>query len=215
MDKLEHYGIRGPPLELLSSYLTNRKQYVCLQDTRSSLIEIHQGVPQGSILGPLLFLIYINDIHTCLTAGDIYLYADDSTIFFSGTNIDLIASNTNHDLMCLNNWLLANKLSLNASKTTYCIFSVPQKQLASYPDIHINGTLITCTDKVKYLGVTLDKHLSWKDHIKPISSKINVLSYLFSKVRYIVPLRILYLLYYALAYPHLIYCIEVWGHLSK
>src|SRR5215813_5624606 len=92
LDKLEHYGVRGPPLALLASYLTNRKQFVCLQDTRSSLLDIHQGVPQGSILGPLLFLIYINDIHSCLSTGDIYLYVDDSTIFFSGKNLNSIAT---------------------------------------------------------------------------------------------------------------------------
>jgi len=105
IDKLEHYGIRGPPLALISSYLSCRKQYVCIHDSKSILKEIYQGVPQGSILGPLLFLIYINDMPTCLSTGEIYLYADDATIFTSGINISRIATNINMDLMSLNDWL--------------------------------------------------------------------------------------------------------------
>ena len=212
LDKLQNYGIRGTPYLLLESYLQNRKQYVSLQNTNSDPLSISQGVPQGSILGPLLFLIYINDMCNSLKSGTLSLFADDATLFVSNVSIINLAQTVNNELNHLHDWLTANKLALNLSKSCYTIFSSGQKQLGDYPTININNIPLQKCNKVKYLGVFIDNHLTWKEQISYTTSKINVLIYVFSKLRLFLPNRILYMLYYSLAYPHITYCIDVWGH---
>ena len=122
LKKLEHYGIRGIALEWFKSYLTEREQFVRYKCVDSKVLTIPCGVPQGSVLEPLLFILYSNDIPHSLTYCKAIMFADDTTVYLSGENITELFSNMNHDLTQLNDWFRANKLSLNVSKTNYVIF---------------------------------------------------------------------------------------------
>ena len=122
LHKLEFYGIRGIALQWLKNKLTGRKQYILYNNTQSSKQYITCGVPQGSVLGPLLFLIYINDIPNCLKHSKSIVFADDTTIFASCNNMNTLYNNMNDDLANLINWFKANMLSLNIAKTNYLLF---------------------------------------------------------------------------------------------
>ena len=128
LDKLFHYGIRGNPLKLISSYLENRQQYVEFRNTKSSILQISTGVPQGSILGPLLFLVYINDFPSASGYFNFIMYADDTTLY---SNIDspnqnnmmrLTETKINAELAKIDEWLKINKLSLHLKKSKYLVF---------------------------------------------------------------------------------------------
>ena len=120
--KLDHYGFRGPANKLLSSYLTNRKQYVEINGHKSSFKQITCGVPQGSVLGPLLFLLYINDLPGCCPSGNFRIFADDTTVFFKAKNGNEILMKGQAIMEQMKNWLIANKLTLNAKKSSFIIF---------------------------------------------------------------------------------------------
>ena len=120
--KLELYGIRGTPLLWFTNYLENRCQYVSINNTASTTNKISSGVPQGSILGPLLFLLNINDIVNCSSLLKFIIFADDTNLFHSAKNITQLVLEVNQELTNLNSWFQANKLSLNSDKTKFILF---------------------------------------------------------------------------------------------
>ena len=127
LTKLEYYGIRGVAHAWFTSYLSDRKQFVSLHGTNSEYQTLTCGVPQGSVLGPLLFLLYVNDICNCSSILEFHLFADDTNVFLSDTNIQKLELNLNIELGKVGHWLNANKLSLNIEKTSFVIFHPPQK----------------------------------------------------------------------------------------
>jgi len=176
LDKLAHYGIRGLPLNWFKSYLDNRKQYIHISKTDSEPMNISHGVPQGSILGPLLFIIYVNDLPTNCKNCTTLLFADDTNLLFVSKDLPTLIPVINSSLSNISKWFSSNKLSLNVNKTNYVIFhSVKQKIPIQYPNIQINGISITRVKTTKFLGVHMDETLSWKDHINKKANQVSEL----------------------------------------
>ena len=158
--KLEFYGVSDGPGKLLESYLSNRKQFVVFDDINSQVLDIKTGVPQGSILGPLLFLIYMNDIVKSSNFFKFILFADNATLFAPiNTNNKETANIINMELEKNIAWLKLNKLSLNISKTKFCIFHKVQRKV-SIPEIQIENTVIGNIKVVDFLGFRLDENLN-------------------------------------------------------
>ena len=170
------------------------------------------GVPQGSSLGPLLFLLYINDFRLCLEKTSCGHFADDTFIIYNSKKPRTIENGVNFDLKRVTAWLRLNKLSLNAAKTELIFFHSRRRPL-EYGSIYIkfNGVRLTPVDHVKYLGVYLDSYLSWEYHIHELSKKLSRANGILSKLRYNVQRELLLQVYYAVFYSHLIYGCSVWG----
>ena len=208
--KLEHYGMRGTPLNWLKSYLHNRLQYTEIDNTLSDPDSIKCGVPQGSILGPLLFLIYINDIMHASSTLKFYLFADDTTIFYSSKQTPNVQQQTlNTELEKVNAWLNCNKLSLNVGKSCYLKFSL----LPPAPNgiIKIANKPLAKKTVTKYLGVLIDDKLLWKDHIQNINLKIRKGIGMLYKLKDYVTSSTLKSLYYSFIYPYLDYNLLNWS----
>ena len=211
LDKLRYFGIRGLAYNWFASYLNNRQQFVQFNDTSSSRHVIKCGVPQGSILGPLLFLLYINDLCNVSQVLDFILFADDTNIFFSHKDKYILEKTVNDELLKLTGWCLANKLSINYSKSKFMIFKPRQKNLDFDVRFEINNCPIERVKETIFLGVVLDEHLNWKAHISNVSRKIAKSIGIIFKSRFCLSLSSLRTLYYSLVYPYLMYCVSVWA----
>ena len=209
--KLESYGIRGNILNWLKSYLSNRTQYVHYNDYDSDKKTVTHGVPQGSILGPLLFILYINDFSRSSDLLFSILFADDTSVFIEGTNYDKVIDIVNKELELINIWLIANKLTVNIKKTHYMMFHRTRIKY-NIRDITINGKNVAYTKNTKFLGVIIDNKLTWSDHIIYIKNKISKSIGIIHKTRNFLTKNTLRNLYYTFVYPYLIYCVEIWGN---
>ena len=170
--KLEHYGIRDISLSWFESYLSDRKQYVSVNGVDSELRHITCGVPQGSVLGPILFLIYINDLPNISSKLKFYLFADDTNIYLESDELKNLEYIMNSELKKLHEWLCINRLSLNLTKTNFIIFC-PINKPKSPITILINKSALKETDHVRYLGILIDSQLSFKYHIDELNKKIS------------------------------------------
>jgi hypothetical protein len=208
LSKLNYYGIRDSALNWFQNYLENRSQYVTYNNERSELKYMQCGVPQGSILGPLLFLIYINDLsNVCKSTMPIF-FADDSNLFKNGKNISEIEKNLNEELSHIVKWLKINKLTLNVDKTQCMLFT--SKHYNRALDLKIENSHIVQVKKAKFLGVIIDEKLKWKDHILYISNKISKAIGIIIKAR-VLGKKSMLTLYYSLIYPYITYCCQIWG----
>ena len=172
--KLNYYGIKGTALQLFQSYLSNRLKFIEYDNTMSDTLEISTGVPQGSVLGSLLFLIYINDIAKSSDSFDFICYANStlSSImnYFNSTD-NSSENNINNELAKVNDWLKINKLSLNIHKTKFMVFHNYQQQI-TVSNISIDNVAIECVPNFNFLGIHFNEHLSWKPHITHLSNLI-------------------------------------------
>ena len=213
LQKLHHYGIRGTAFMWFKSYLSCRYQYVTYNSTESSKKLIKCGVPQGSILGPLLFLVYINDLaNVCKTSMPL-LFTDDTNIFFSGKDPHTIEAQINEELKYISEWLKTNRLSLNVKKTHYIIFATRNFTRPNL-NVQIEGHTIDETYQTKFLGVIIDSNLTWKQHIMYISGKIAKGIGIIKKARKVLDKETLVTLYNSFIYPYLCYCSHVWSGTS-
>jgi len=210
--KLECYGFRGFMLDWFRSYICNRQQFVDIAGSHSSTVTLNYGTGQGTILSPLLFLIYINDMNRCSDLNFVH-FADDSTVFYTGDSINELCLFFNYELKRIDSWLCSNKLSLNVSKSSFTIFS--NKDFSHHPNILIRNSIIGFLDVTKFLGVTIDNKLNFSSHIKAVCNKVSKSVGIIRKLSSFLPEKIVKQLYLSLVYPHLCYGVEVWGNSCK
>ena len=225
LDKLLYCGTKGTELAWFKSYLTNRTQFVSYNGSNSRTSSIITGVPQGSILGPLLFLIYMNDIHNTSSKFHAILFADETnltnTLCSFDVNIDnncnslQLSTNINKELKNIQIRLEINKLSLNVKKTKFMIFHHKQRNIENLiPQLNLNEQIIERVTDFDFLGLTIDQHLTWNGHVQKISNKISRSLGTMCKLKRFLPQNILKILYNSLILPHLHYCILSWGFKS-
>lgn len=212
LHKLEFYGVRGIALTWFRNYLTDRKQFTFVNNVSSTVSCATTGVPQGSILGPVLFLIYINDIENSVVNSNIKMFADDTNLFFINQNLALLFNHANDQVMELHKWLIANKLTLNLSKTNFSIFC---PTIHKRPDLNLfhlclDGKEIPYTKCVKYLGVLIDDDLSWKSHIAHLKSTLLPILYIIYKVKHFLNAWCLKSIYFAYVESHIAYCSSIY-----
>ena len=213
--KLRSYGIRGKVLNWFEDYLRNRQQFVAFKGHNSNITNISCGVPQGSILGPLLFLIYVNDIVKSSTIASFFLFADDTTVFHSHKNIATLTEILNTELSKISRWFKCNKLSLNVDKTNFIIFQSSHLQNVHNINLHIDRLPLVQKESFKFLGVYIDSHLSWNDHTHNISILIARGIGILHKLKHLLTSKTLYMLYNSLILPYITYCNTVWGNCCK
>ena len=211
LDKLHNYGFRGLSNNWIRSYLTGRVQFVHIQGENSIQREVKYGVPQGSVLGPLLFLLYINDLPNSLLCGQPYIFADDTAILYTERNPKALQKRINIDLKLLLKWLKANELSLNVAKTETILFKDSRKTIEFKFKIKLDGKRLIFQNFVNYLGVLIDKNLNWSYHQEKVANDLRKINGLLSRIRYYLPRNLLRNIYFALFHSKLLYAIQVWG----
>lgn len=224
--KMESIGVRGHVLNIFADYLRNRTQIVKIGQYESDELPISYGVPQGSILGPTLFLIYINELcQLPIEHCKIISYADDTTLLIDGTNWSQCYHNAEVALISVMKWLADNLLTLNVSKTVYIPFAIksnllPQNSLSLKAHLCTSPTNCDCmaisrSNIVKYLGIYVDQYLNWQKHIDTLSSRTRKLIYVFKKLRSSADRSTLIMVYQSLCQSILTYCVPVWGGATK
>ena len=210
LKKLGKYGFNGIALQLIHSYLNNRQQIVLIGNSKSLPKTSSIGVPQGSILGPLLFLIYVNEISCISNNYTPTMFADDCTLSFQHSSISTLLCMCNSDLEKFKAWSDANRLTLNLDKTKCLFISNLYGSLPNH-DIHIDDYLIETVSETKFLGVIIDSKMKFKNHIDHICNKVSRSIGILYKIQSIVPRHILKIIYYSIVHPYFIYCLPIFA----
>ena len=213
--KLNHYGIRGIALKWSTSYLNNRYHFVEINNIKSNNLPMLGGVPQGSVLGPVLFNLFINDVVLSSKVAKFVLYADDTTILFHHSDIKKLISQSNHELTLIYKWFMANNLRINFVKTCFVLFGPKILTNMFKPLLSISDLSITRVESVKFLGVILTSNLSWYENSNSISQKVSKNIGIIYKIKHKLSKHALNILYYSIIYPLYNYCMSIWGNSPK
>lgn len=209
--KLDSYGIRGIPLNWIKSYLSNRSLKVEVNNVLSDRFSVTYGTPQGSVLGPLLYIIFANDMPKILKFTNSIMFADDTTIFISGKNLKFLYRKINDDMKRLTQWFKENSLTVNVDKSFSVLFKT-KKKLANYQgNIIMGGAKVKQVDSVKFLGVHLDQHLDWNIHCQHLLTRLAVGTYSLFMTKNMLPYFSKRLIYLTNVECHLLYGISAWG----
>ena len=223
IEKLRYYGLNDTSLNWFHSYLHDRLQFTEYNSVCSDVVTLSTGIPQGCILGPLLFIIYMNDIQAATSNFKAILYADDTNLVsplcsFSSSNsvnsnnLSEVTASINNELSCVQEWLLINKLSVNVNKTKFMIFHHPQRKIEHLvPALELNSEPLERVSEFNFLGLTLDEHISWKPHVQKIVNKISRIIGILRRLKNILPTPVLITLYNTLILPHFHYGLLNWG----
>ena len=208
--KLELYGVRGLPLLWIGSYLRDRPSFVGIAGTNSSCKYLNIGIPQGSIIGPLLFIVFINDLPNVSDYFRSCLFADDTTLSISNSNSSELIQNCNSELIKIHNWTLANRLTINIDKTEVILFS--NKSFDKEANVlTLNGGDLQYSDCCKFLGIKIDDSLTFSKHIDCISGKLSRGAGILHKIKDTLPIDARICYYYGFLYPYISYCAPIWA----
>ena len=210
--KLQNYGVRGHANNFFRSYLESRRQYTVINGVNSDIKSVTTGVPQGSVLGPILFLIYINDIYRALTNCLIKLFADDTGIFTHDINFNKLLDSAKQKLIQLYDWCKCNKLTINSSKTCFIIFHAKNKN--AHREVTNLDTPLIRIERVKstrYLGVIFDENLTWNEHVQHVCKSLLKYFGIFNHIKSVMSTQTARQLYFAFIYSRISYGIEVYG----
>ncbi len=209
--KLRRYGINDSELQWFKSYLTNRRQYVAINNVMSDPCYITAGVPQGSILGPMLFLLFINDMPDVISKCNMEMYADDTLMYAHGTDLDKLKNILNNDLKQLEQWLQRNKMKVNVAKTKVMLFCTSVKKYDPMNfNIYLNDHRLQIVNDIKYLGITIDTHLKWQDHVDNVCKKIGIKLAILRRIKPFLTKDILKTVYNTTVLPLFDYASIVW-----
>lgn len=210
LHKLELYGFRGRTLDLIKSYLKDRSQIVEIKKIKSLPKPITCGVPQGSILGPLLFIIFINDVGDSMPLNcNTLLYADDTSFVFQGTTSDEVGHNANKCLSVASNWFKTNQLLLNPTKTVAMNFALKK---VNNINIIMDSNKVQVVNAAKFLGITIDQKLNWSPHIERLSKELCSAIYAIRKIKFLAGEQAAMSTYYACIHSKMAYGILTWGN---
>ena len=216
LNKLRFIGADELSIKWFNSYLSNRMQHTCVNGFESSQQKMQCGIPQGSILGPLLFVIYINDLSSCLSKCKTSLYADDTCLYYASENPKSVTETLNADLLIIDAWLKRNKLALNVKKCEFLMIGTTRRlKSAEVPDVLIQNVPISRVTHCKYLGVLIDEHLDWVKHIEYLGKKIAKDIYLLKRIRPYVTKQTALTFYTSIIQSRFDYCSIIWGNAGK
>lgn len=211
LKKLDMYGIRGHALNWFNSYLQDRTQFTQISQKVSGKLNNHRyAVPQGSVLGPLLFLVYVNDIYKIPTDSSVICFADDTTVYVHDIDINIAVQTINRDLAKISDWFRLNKLSLNVGKTCYSIYSSNTNNLLN--DVNINGIVIKRVKSTKFLGIYIDESLSWVDHVDYVLRQISPYVFVLQRFKNILSTESKRTIYNSFIHSILTYGVVLWGN---
>lgn len=208
--KFYSLGFRGIFLDWLDSFITGRKMVVRVQNTCSEAFEVNSGVAQGSVLGPLLFILFINDLPNCIPWCKLILFADDSSMAVSAQSQTELALACSRLVQCFTEWCRKNALIVNAGKTDCLFFTIKNLNRAPLV-IEVEQSIIKSRDCVKFLGINMDSNLRWSQHIEMLCKKLSKSYYAINQLKYCLPIRSVIDIYYSLCYSHISYNILLWG----